>query len=372
MRIRKTITPILIFVFLNSPRADQTKLNVETDPKTSFAKDETPAHKFYKVITKTGLHLRETPSVKAKSLGIVEYRRSGEILEKTKTLETISGKNGYWIRATRNDTTGWMFSGYLLLSQTAEFPILTYDSKDIGLEITGVEEITPEDQSRLKNYRDARTLRIGSYQIQEKSNIQNPSQKLVLFSKNGKFHKNGFAEAEWIQKHKIPVANLLVTGQTDCFECCGMYEEYYNLYFVKDTIQRIAFPLKDREAFCGEEMESLTAEVRNRIDVKNGIIYHYYRIPNCEYKDDKNNVIDLVEGAESLHEIRYGNDGALVEIRKITLERRNGPKEKRSSATNGPCGSTEWKKEAVTADQKNCERVWNGEGGWKKLESYLR
>ncbi|MDV6234537.1 SH3 domain-containing protein [Leptospira ellisii] len=362
----------LIFCFLNSPGASQTTPPPGRVSDATISENETTRHKFYKVITKSGLHLRESPSTNAKSLEVVGYRESGEILDKTKNLETISGKNGYWIRVARKNKAGWMFSGYLLLSQTAEFPILAYDSKDIGLETTDIEELSQDDRDRLKNYKNARNLRIGSYQIQEKLNIQNSLQKMIVFSKDGKRYKNGFAEAEWIQKHELPVANLLVTGQTDCFECCGMYEDYYNLYFIKDTIRRVAFPLKDRDAICGEEIESLTAEIRNRIDVKNGIIYHYYRIPNCEYKDVEGNIIDVVEGAESLHRIRYSHDGAFTEIRNVTFEAPQRSKEKSSSETKGPCGFSEWKKETGTSDEKSCDRVWNGGGRWKKLESYLR
>src|SRR5690606_16706832 len=68
---------------------------------------------FYQVITKSGLNLRQGPSVQTKRLLTLPYKTVGKIRGRTQKLELIQGKRGFWIQTEYSGQAGQIFSGFV-------------------------------------------------------------------------------------------------------------------------------------------------------------------------------------------------------------------------------------------------------------------
>lgn len=75
-------------------------------------------HMYFKVSTFSGLHLRESPSIKSKILITLPFQTIGEILESDNTIQTIQNKKGYWIKASYENKVGGCFPALFSFRQT--------------------------------------------------------------------------------------------------------------------------------------------------------------------------------------------------------------------------------------------------------------
>jgi hypothetical protein len=65
------------------------------------------------VIAKDGLRLRESPSLSAQILDVLQYNAHVSILEKQSAIAEISGISGSWCRISQGWREGWVFGGFL-------------------------------------------------------------------------------------------------------------------------------------------------------------------------------------------------------------------------------------------------------------------
>jgi len=79
----------------------------------SFSQNQLNASVLF-VNTKSGLKLRENPSIKGVVINIVKYGESVELIDAEKEVtETIDHVNGKWVKVKFKDEIGFMFDGYL-------------------------------------------------------------------------------------------------------------------------------------------------------------------------------------------------------------------------------------------------------------------
>lgn len=72
------------------------------------------------VIAKSGLNLRQEPSIKSKRLMTLPYKTLGKIESRGAALETLQGRSGFWFRTSVDGKVGHMFSGFVLLGESEE------------------------------------------------------------------------------------------------------------------------------------------------------------------------------------------------------------------------------------------------------------
>ena|ERR1700756_3786382 len=72
------------------------------------------------VISTSGLNLRDEPNSNATVLTSVPYNSTVSILDKGGLSETISGQTANWYKVEYNNTTGWLWSGYLKQDSTGQ------------------------------------------------------------------------------------------------------------------------------------------------------------------------------------------------------------------------------------------------------------
>lgn len=75
---------------------------------------EPPEHHFswFKVIPESGLNVRNRPATDGKILYTLPQDHTGRVWARTKAVEVIDNRPGYWFRIGENEKVGWIFSGY--------------------------------------------------------------------------------------------------------------------------------------------------------------------------------------------------------------------------------------------------------------------
>ena len=265
--------------------------------------------RYFKVIAKSGLRLRESPSVDSPKIDLLPYKHIGRIHEKTDKITTVSGKNGYWIKTRFNNKEGWIFSSFLLLSHTEEFQFYN----DIELlkisNLTSTINIIPPSEKIINSF-NIGTINI----IQTKKNEDNIDILRVYFKNKNLFYYYADTVADWIKNHKLPINNILITGIDTCIECCGLYEKYFNLFSITSDIKYISFPMKNRKADCGEVIEGYSSEIINKFDPKTLTIFHKETTPKCEYSYDEGSINEFIEKNTLLSVIKLDQNGNFIEL----------------------------------------------------------
>lgn len=76
---------------------------------------------YFKVATPSGLILREKPNQKSKQLDILPLHFIGEVKLKDTKISTLGSKSGYWILTDYKENQGWIFSGFVYLSNNKNY-----------------------------------------------------------------------------------------------------------------------------------------------------------------------------------------------------------------------------------------------------------
>lgn len=74
---------------------------------------------------RSGLVLRAEATTSSAKLGLIPYGDTVEKIETTGQTTTIGGKSGKWTRVRYNDTTGWVFGGFLADAKSQKGQALT-------------------------------------------------------------------------------------------------------------------------------------------------------------------------------------------------------------------------------------------------------
>lgn len=88
-------------------------------PSAPHATKNPPA--YFKVIEKQGLNLREEPTVKSKRISTLPYGTVGKIIHVSPDYQVIQNARGSWLHVEVGPTKGFIFSGFVLLSDSQDF-----------------------------------------------------------------------------------------------------------------------------------------------------------------------------------------------------------------------------------------------------------
>jgi hypothetical protein len=94
-KIKSSIILILIFCYINSYEKTQDTIDIGI------------------VTSKTGLIIRENPTIKSKRLKLLPLNSQVEIIEYLSSKETLNNITAQWAKIRKSNATGWIFTGYL-------------------------------------------------------------------------------------------------------------------------------------------------------------------------------------------------------------------------------------------------------------------
>ncbi len=75
------------------------------------------------VVSPNGMHIRESSSRDARSLGVIPFREKVAVLQTGTATQKIDGVEGHWAKVRWNDITGWVFDAYLKKEHGDKCPV---------------------------------------------------------------------------------------------------------------------------------------------------------------------------------------------------------------------------------------------------------
>lgn len=279
--ILKTITLVGIALIVSCKGRDE-KLNI-TPP--SFK------GKQFTVTTRSGLNLRENAGVDSRSLGILPYNTKGSVLENQNTLLQIQNTAGYWLKVSTKGKAGWIFSGFVKLSDPQSAPASTASGTISALRRVEFYEPNEENGTKSVVKKDAK---LGSFQVTA-YNFPGHSMSYCLGTKyvdkliikdtrTGKTYAASDDHEELFALNQ-PLPNMVVSGISALCGCGEIFPSKF--YFLGKSDAFYAYwPLTKTAMACGADGEYPGIEMR--LEKSTGTLMIQEDSPVCNFdgKDD--------------------------------------------------------------------------------------
>jgi len=211
---------------------------------------------FFFVSAYSGLNLREGPSLNSKIIKLMPFSTTGQILKRENSEVIIDSKKGFWFKALHEGTTGYVFSGFTLVSDNL-------DSLQKSLEATGevgfkkfldqyldVNVLTEAEfqAMKLKFPRESRTetryFEIISLSSLVADQCDQGERERVIFrnKKHGTYYHVGGGLIETIVSQGSPYPDTVTTLTHHCI-CCCPWTENRTYFLMQDELKVLSFSL---------------------------------------------------------------------------------------------------------------------------------
>lgn len=85
---------------------------------------------YFFVTDKSGLNLREGPGQNFKKILTLPYKSTGMILSSNQEIFTIQKQTGFWMQVEYEQKTGWLFSGFIVMSDNKDWQPPSFSMTD--------------------------------------------------------------------------------------------------------------------------------------------------------------------------------------------------------------------------------------------------
>lgn len=230
--------------------------------------------KFYMIVTKAGLNLRQSASTNSAIVSVVPFETKGPILDAKNDVTEIQGRRGFWLKIDYNGKQGWVFSGFVLTgSSKEELKLEKVSLKADPIALKAAEQ-PPTNAQSIKN---------GNAFVYTKpapecytSLAKNLGQ--VRLAHNKTFYAAD-AEHELVIKTEPEISGHLVTEAHFCICCCGNKGNLLYLYPKGQLPVAYRFDITKYEGGC---MDGPWASNESRISADRQRIYVFKKRPICE------------------------------------------------------------------------------------------
>ena len=269
----------------------------------SFAISATAPKKFFTVITLSGLNLREAPNIKSKIVKVLKAGDYGVVVDSV-SLESIEiqGRKGYWLKVLSDGRGGYLFSGFVVLSDRPE-SVKNEDKAYYEPKVLEEEEyaaIEPDEVSKVLKNPIVKHFEFPTHTVLfytdkgAKDKGDDPGcigkaayRKILIYNKVKKRYYNidgVFASDESI---KNPLKNMLAYSMTLCSCCCGGSSSQA-LLFGENKALRISYYPQKRLPACGAD--GWESGYEWRLDPTGSQIIVRISIPYCSFTSENSDI----------------------------------------------------------------------------------
>lgn len=246
--------------------------------RDAFSMDLNPQR--FRIVSKSGLNLRDAPNLKAKVKTVIPFLSTGTVTSVNQTIETIQGRTGYWLQVSYKDKMGWLFSGFVLTGESDEATNLRIEKFEVRQ--AKFEEISINDQIKAA----APIAEIEGVQFVQYSKPADDCSTSAKIKLNGIYvqDQNGRKRSipgatEELVRTNIQHKKLVITFHTQCICCCpnGSHVIYLKK---KREITPYLLSLGKYQGACGPEGPE--HDVETRISPDKTKIMTLVKTPICE------------------------------------------------------------------------------------------
>jgi hypothetical protein len=243
---------------------------------------------YFKVSTFSGLHLRESPSIKSKILVTLPYQTVGKIIEADKTIYTIQDRKGYWIQTSYENKIGWLFSGFVFIStDKGKFFEEELDSEQSFFKFfNDIKEWIPE-KSKYNSFGE-NEIEVSSslkgfhfiYRDNKGKDACYDTRNLFLVQGDKNYYDLTIGVGSGIEKE---YGKIFFMGYEGC-NCCCSYGETLIVFVLKQRLY--SYSINSGSAMGGylEDKRCFTKVQNIKYLEKNSTAYLYTMYGNCEIK----------------------------------------------------------------------------------------
>lgn len=246
-----------------------------------------PVERYFRVQAVAGLPLREKPDLRAKSLTQLPYFSIARIETASRRLDFVEGRSGYWLRTTWENATGWLFSGFVVVSDHRR------ELEKEGVLDLADRRLEESDQPLKQLLAGARTTDVietddfnvhtALFPSHDIEACDHPESRLIFERRrDGALFVTGNASARLLkQDYPLPGAFLL---STKVCSCCSAREVNQVIFPDRAAPVVIHFFPESLEARCAYDRvtgEQSVLRAENRVDPDSGDLFLYWQQPLC-------------------------------------------------------------------------------------------
>ncbi len=229
--------------------------------------------KFYMIVTKAGLNLRQGPGTNSTIITVIPFEAKGSILDVKNDVMEIQGRRGFWLKIDHNGKQGWVFSGFVLTGNSKdELKLERVSLKSDPMPLKPSEKPPTNAKSILDNTAFAFTRPAPECYESLAKNLGQ-----VRIAQDGRFYTVE-AEHELVVKTDPEIPRHLVTEAHFCVCCCGNIGNLVYLTPKGQTTVAYRFDISKYEGSC---FEGPWASNESRISADRQRIYVYKKLPIC-------------------------------------------------------------------------------------------
>lgn len=256
----------------------------------SYVLKQKGAEEYFKVATTSGLILREKPDQKSKQLDLLPLNYVGDVKIKDNHVLTIADKKGFWIFTEYNGKQGWIFSGFVYLSNyknsltqndTLEERFYSLFEK---LEELPSSSITKKQLE--KDFKEVENPLIGDYSIRGnyytgKDECGANGNSTTIINKSQKLEYEEFQARE---EDQIFLKNrLYITSFITCYCCCvSSGTRFY--FLLKNKIFAYTHYYSSYNFYWSVDNKCNLSFNKIKYSEKDSTLYLYALFPNCSIR----------------------------------------------------------------------------------------
>jgi hypothetical protein len=297
-------------------------LGKEYDISPKYLSESVP-HWYFMVSTPKGLNFREGAGKDFKRIDTLPKGTSGEVKEIKPEIVEIQKKNGFWFSTEINGKVGWLFSGFVILSEKYEWEEETSNSseKDFKFEIVkksinegdetpALSKLIPQESYTFANYKIDFLVDKNANEFENSCGFD----KSIRISGNSKdIHISSGAFT--FDNPQTAKNGFLFYDANGCGCCCSPSANYL-VVTSKDSIRRIMFMSNGKIGGCDTLDQQLSVSIGTefKLDTTNSILYLKSVIPIC---NEESKIVDhpVYErlGSEYYFHVYSNKDGVFSE-----------------------------------------------------------
>ncbi|MBE7439846.1 MAG: SH3 domain-containing protein [Spirochaetales bacterium] len=285
---------------------------------------------YFASIARSGLNLREHPSLQAARKEVIPFKGIGRALFRQPRKFTIEGRTGSWMQIEYQGKTGWVFSGFAVIGESPDHLLSAMNVASLEYFQSLYE--TPKDVPMTTDFLPAVS---GSEEVQKLYGYD-----LTLFRKppapdacetepvsSLQIHKTGsgrmveFSPAAGLRIRPGPVAQSVELFESFC-SCCCPHTSTTLLLLLSDQV--LALPHQDDLPGAGVcewgPVDSIRFGQEMRVSADKRSMYLHLRYPACAVEDSEGMVFTgIIKSEESISElfVRLRLTGGLPEITRV-------------------------------------------------------
>jgi hypothetical protein len=257
-----------------------------------------PGPKYFQVVARTGLNLRDSPSLESKVKLLLPEEATGEILEGFGSPIQIQDRLGIWLKVNYEKKEGWIFSGFVKIAESldalnekqqsgSDYYLLQYD-KPFQLKSIDFDESNPElKRAKITKYEHKYyTILDVDYQPtkEEENNCRIETFHRLIFQNKstGKYYETATYHSEFLSALGNPLPDTVLSTWYGCWCCCPWRGS--NLYFLlEDKILMIGYEAEEKSANCLQANVYISqSESQKKYDLVNRKLYLHIKYPDCD------------------------------------------------------------------------------------------